>query len=77
MSYTITSMTTFDGMQILNLDKNGNGYLVSLYNKSNSQYTHKTFATIDAAEAAFLKIAKCFIRGEYSAADRAEMLRNS
>lgn len=77
MSYTITTMNSFDGMQVLNLDKNGSSYLVGFYNKSNSEYTHKTFTTLDAAEAAFLKIAKCFIRCEYSAADRAEMLRNS
>ena len=77
MNYTITTMETYDGMQILNLDKDGNRYMVGLYNKGNSEYTHKTFATLDEAETAFLKIAKCFIRGDYSAADRAEMLRNS
>lgn len=77
MSYTITNMESFDGMQILNLDKIGNQYMVGFYNKGKSEYTHKTFATIDEAETAFLKIAKCFIRGEYSAEDRAAMLRNS
>lgn len=76
MNYTITTMTNFDGMQILNLDKDGNKYTVGLYNKEKSKYTHKTFDTIETAEKAFLKIAGCFIRGDYSADDRANMLLN-
>ena len=74
MSYTITTMRDITGMQELNLGKTGNQYLVGYYNKGTSEYTHKKFDTIEAAEKAFFKIASCFIHGEHSPADRAKML---
>ena len=74
MNYTITHMENYDGTQILNLDQDGNKYMVGFYDNLTSKYTHKKFATMDEAEAAFLKIAKCFIRCDYSAEDRAKML---
>lgn len=74
MNYTITHMENYDGTQRLNLDQDGNRYLVGHYDKLTKKYTHKKFATLDEAEAAFLKIAKCFIRCDYSAEDRAKML---
>lgn len=74
MQYTITHMEDYNGMQQINLDQTGNKYLVGHYNKGTKTYTHKTFDTIEDAETAFLKLASCFIRGDYSPEDRAAML---
>lgn len=74
MYYTIATMEDLSAKQSLKINKNGNKYDVCLYDRDISKFTRKTFATIEEAEQAFLKIASCFIHGVYSAKDRAKML---
>ena len=41
------TMKNYDGTQILNLDQDGNKYMVGFYDKLTKKYTHKKFATLD------------------------------
>jgi len=75
MNYTITSMTNFGGNQIISVDKNGSKYSVGFYDKETQSFTHKDFNSIGEAEAAFMKMASFFIRGMYSAEQRANFLK--
>ena len=74
MYYTISIMSDCTGTQSLNHDKVGNEYKVGIRNKDTSTYKHRKFATIEEAEAKFLYLARCIIRGEYSFEDRVKIL---
>ena len=75
MNYTIASMKDFNGNQEIGIDKYGDQYTVWHNNKAWGTCTRKTFDTLEEAEGLFLALAKCFIRGEWSAEDRAAILR--
>lgn len=74
MHYTVSILSDPIGSQSLNLDKVGNEYLVGIRNEDNTVYKHKRFATIEAAEAKFLYLARCIVRGNYSFEDRVKIL---
>lgn len=76
MNYTIATMENIEGTQVLSIDKDGNKYSVCFYDKETSKLTIKKVATIKEAEAAFMKIASCFIHSTYSAENRAKMLED-
>lgn len=75
MNYTIVTMKDFNGMQEIGIDKYGNQYTVWHRNKAWSTWTRKTFETLDEAERLFMALAKCFIRGEWSAEDRMKIVQ--
>lgn len=74
MHYTVSLMSDPAGDQSLNLNKVGNQYLVGIRNHPTSTYKHRTFDTLAEAEAKFLYLASCIIRGNYSFEGRVEIL---
>ena len=76
MHYTITEMNDLAGSQRLLLNKKGNQYEVGLYNRSTSTYKYRIFDTQEEAEAKFLCLASCIIRGIYNYEDRVKILED-
>lgn len=74
MHYTISLMSDPVGDQNLSLDKVGNQYRVGLRDFLHYTYKHRTFDTLAEAEAKFLYLASCIIRGNYSFEGRVEIL---
>lgn len=74
MNYTIVTMKDFNGNQEIGIDKYGDQYTVWHKNKAWSTCTRKTFDALEEAESLFLALARCFIRGEWSAEDRVAIL---
>lgn len=75
MNYTIASMNDVNFSQVLSLGKNGNKYVVGLYNEETKEYTHKSFDSIDEAYTIFEKLSRCICFGDYSYKDRKAMLK--
>ena len=77
MNYTIASLNDVNFGQVLTLDKNGNKYVVGLYNEETKEYTHKSFDSIGEAYTIFEKLSRCICFGEYSYSDRKAMIKQS
>ncbi len=75
MNYTIASLHAVSFGQVLTLDKNGNKYVVGLYNEETKEYTHKSFDSIDEAYTIFEKLSRCICFGDYSYKDRKAMIK--
>ena len=75
MNYTIASMNDVNFSQVLSLGKNGNKYVVGLYNEETKEYTHKSFDSIDEAYTIFEKLSRCICFGNYSYKDRKAMIK--
>ena len=75
MNYTIASLNDVNFGQVLTLDKNGNKYVVGLYNEETKEYTHKSFDSIGEAYTIFEKLSRCICFGEYSYSDRKAMIK--
>lgn len=75
MNYTIATMQDIHGNQEIGLDKHGNQYMVWHNNKAWESFNRQNFNTLDEAERLFLALARCFIRGEWSAEDRLEIMQ--
>jgi len=75
MNYAIASLYDVNFGQVLTLDKNGNKYVVGLYNEKTKEYTHKSFDSIDEAYTIFEKLSRCICFGDYSYKDRKAMIK--
>ena len=75
MNYTIASLNDVNFGQVLTLDKNGNKYVVGLYNEETKEYTHKSFDSIGEAYTIFEKLSRCICFGDYSYKDRKAMIK--
>lgn len=77
MNYTIATMEAIGRNQVLDISKDGNQYVVGIFDKDEQAGATKAFKHLDEAEAVFMRFADYFIKGLYSTADRIEMLQNA
>ena len=74
MHYTLASTREYGGMQSVDIDENGNKYVVAFYNKGKQEAARKTFDTLVEALEAYQWFVRAFITGEYSYEDRKNYL---
>lgn len=75
MNYTKASLEDVQGNIEVNLDKDGNQYLVGIRHAETKEYTHKTFDTLESAYKVFEKLSKAIIMGDYSYEQRKSFLK--
>lgn len=75
MNYTKAVLEDVQGNIEVNLDKDGNKYLVGLRHTETGEYTHKTFDTIEQAYEVFEKFSKAIVMGTHSYEQRKGFLK--
>lgn len=63
MNYTIATTKEVHGNLCLNIDKNGNEYIVGLFNDVTKKYTHRSFKTIDDALTVYKMLVELIVKG--------------
>ena len=74
MIYTIAILEDVQGTLKLILDKAGNKYTITLYNKETKDSTHNTFDTLPDAYKVFEKLSSWIIFSYYSEAAKRQYL---
>ena len=77
MTYNIISTEDYAGSQELELIKNGNKYIVQLYNRETKECVRILLENIEQAISIYKKFVDFMIRGHYSFEQRANILKKN
>lgn len=77
MNYTICINEDLISKMTVSVDKDGNKYVVSLWDSEEHRGTHRKFNSLEEAFALFTEMSKCFVFGLYSKKDRFEKFNNN
>ena len=75
MTYNIISTEDYAGSQELELIKNGDGYIIELYNRETKECARISLKNIEQAISIYKKFGDFMIRGHYSFEQRANILK--